>query len=85
MLRPGHQVNLALRWIERVTERPTPAWLSLVVLFLQRDRWFGGTANPRMSVAVVLVPIVVAVAVWFLPAQQVVKDPAIAIVLGSVL
>ncbi|WP_029420702.1 hypothetical protein [Alicyclobacillus macrosporangiidus] len=74
-----------LHWIERLTGRPTPAWLSLVVLFFQRDRWFGGTANLRMSAAVVLLPIAVAVAVWFLPSRQVVTDPATAIVLGSVL
>ncbi|GGJ03370.1 hypothetical protein GCM10010885_10800 [Alicyclobacillus cellulosilyticus] len=74
-----------LRWTERVTGRPVPAWLSLVLLLFQRDRWFGGTARPWTSAAVVLLPVAVAVAVCFLPSRQVVNDSATAIVLGSVL
>ncbi|SFU59369.1 hypothetical protein [Alicyclobacillus macrosporangiidus] len=79
------EVPRALRWMERVIGRPAPAWLSLAVLFFQRDRWFGDTAHGRMSVAVIVLPVVVAVAVWFLPVRQVVQDPATAILLGSVL
>lgn len=46
-----------LRWMERVTARPTPSWLSLALLFLQRDRWFGSASDPRMSMAVVMLPL----------------------------
>ncbi|MCL6548485.1 MAG: hypothetical protein K6T30_06215, partial [Alicyclobacillus sp.] len=70
--------------MERVAARPVPAWLSLTLLYLRRDRWFGAGADRRLTSAVVLMPLVVAVFTWRLSSPEVVAEPAMGMMLGSI-